>query len=40
MRAFRRIAMFDGNPELISMPLSRAVLCTILRTGLELTAVT
>jgi hypothetical protein len=28
MRAFRRIAMFDGDPELISMPLSRAVLCT------------
>jgi hypothetical protein len=28
MRAFRRIAMFDGDPELISMPLSRAMLCT------------
>lgn len=28
MRAFRRIAMFDGDPELISLPLSCAVLCT------------
>ena len=27
MRAFRRIAIFDIDPELVSMPLSRAVLC-------------
>jgi hypothetical protein len=27
MRAFRRIAIFDVDPELVSMPLSRAVLC-------------
>jgi hypothetical protein len=27
MRAFRRIAIFDIDPELVSLPLSRALLC-------------
>jgi hypothetical protein len=28
MRPFRRIARFNINPDFVSMPLSRAVLCT------------
>ncbi len=28
MRPFRRIAHFNIDPDLVSMPLSRAVLCT------------
>jgi hypothetical protein len=28
MRGFHRIAIFNIDPELVSMPLSRAVLCT------------
>jgi hypothetical protein len=28
MRPFHRIALFNIDPDLVSMPLSRAVLCT------------